>query len=71
MDAARRAQQEFDAEIVTVLRTSREYKETANPPLCPSVAVNGRLISRGSALSYEDLKAAILAASPEDRRPAS
>jgi hypothetical protein len=60
MDAARRAEKEFGAEIVVVRKTSKEYGSEKNPPPCPTVLVNGRTIARNADVSYEALKTAIL-----------
>jgi hypothetical protein len=66
MEAARRAVKELGAEIVIIKKTSKEYSQEKNPPSCPSVAVNGRIISPSftllgtAAVTYEDIQAAIL-----------
>jgi hypothetical protein len=65
MEAARRAEKELDAEIVVIKKTSKEYSQEKDSPACPSVMVNGRMISPSFALigpnvvTYEDIKAAI------------
>ncbi len=41
-------------------KTSKEYAVEADPPPCPSVAVNGELIAEG-VVTFETLKAAIQA----------
>ena len=60
MDAAGRAAKEFGAEIVIIKKSSKEYGQEKDPPPCPSVKVNGRLIAINDTVTYEALKAAIL-----------
>jgi hypothetical protein len=45
MEAARRAEKELGAEIVIIKKTSKEYSQEKDPPSCPSVIVNGRIVS--------------------------
>jgi len=66
MDAARRAEQEFGAELVIIKKTSKEYGQEKDPLPCPSVVVNGRIVApkytlfREQAITFEDLKTALL-----------
>ena len=60
MDAAGQAHDELGAEIAVIRKTSKEYGTEKNPPPCPSVAMNGRIISRNDTVTYEALKAALL-----------
>jgi hypothetical protein len=60
MEAAGRAEKEFDAKIMVIKKTSKEYSMVKDPLPCPSVAVNGRTIVRNDSVSYEALKTAIL-----------
>jgi hypothetical protein len=60
MDAARRAEKELGAEIVVIRKTSKEYSSEKDPPPCPTVLVNGRIIARNADVSYAALKTAIL-----------
>ena len=59
MDAARRAHDELGAEIVVIKKTSQEYGMEKDPPPCPSVLVNGRIIARNDTVTYEALKTAL------------
>jgi len=59
-EAAGRAEKELGAQIVIVKKTSPEYAKEKDPPPCPSVMVNGRLIAKNDIVSYEALKDAIL-----------
>lgn len=43
-----------------IKKTSQEYGVEKDPPPCPSVAVNGKFIAKNSAVTYEELKTAIL-----------
>lgn len=66
MEAARRAEKELGAEIVIIKKTSMEYSQKKDPPSCPSVLVNGRIVAPSytligtAAVTYEDIQAAIL-----------
>jgi hypothetical protein len=60
MDAARRAHDELGVEIVVIKKTSKEYGMEKDPPPCPSVLVNGRIIARNDTVTYEALKTAIV-----------
>jgi len=43
-----------------IKKTSKEYREETDPPPCPAVMVNGRFIARKDAVTYEQLRAALL-----------
>jgi hypothetical protein len=60
MDAARRAEKEFSAEIKAIKKTSKEYCMEKDPPPCPSVMVNNRFIAKNDTITYEALKTAII-----------
>lgn len=59
-EAARRAENDFSAEIKVIKKNSQEYAQGKNPPPCPSVMVNDRFIARNDIVTYEALKTAIL-----------
>ncbi len=50
----------MDAKIKVIKKTSPEYAAEKNPPPCPSVMVNDRLIAKNDTVTYEALKSAIL-----------
>jgi hypothetical protein len=60
MEAARGAEKEFDAEIVVIKKTSKEYGQMKDQLPCPSVVVNGRIIAKNDTVSPQALKAAIM-----------
>ncbi len=60
MDAARRAEKEFGAEIRVIKKTSKEYQMEKSPLPCPSVVVNNRIVARNDIVSLEALKTEIL-----------
>ena len=60
MEAVGRTEKEFGAEVRVIKKTSKEYSTEKDPPPCPSVMVNGRFIARSKAVTYEELKPAIL-----------
>jgi len=60
MDAARRAEKEFGAEIVVIRKTSADYSQEKDPPPCPSVMVDGSFIAKNDTVTYDALKTAIL-----------
>jgi len=60
MEAARGAEKEFGAEIVVIKKTSKEYSQMKDPMPCPSVVVNGRVITRNDTITLRALKAAIM-----------
>jgi hypothetical protein len=51
---------EFGAQVIVIKKASKEYREEQDPPPCPSVMVNGRFIARNDAVSYEELRTALL-----------
>jgi len=59
-EAAGRAEKELGAQIVIVKKTSPEYAKEKDPPPCPSVMVNGRLIAKNDIVFYEALKDALV-----------
>ena len=61
MQAAGQAEKEFGAEIKIVKKTSPEYAQEKDPPPCPSVMVNRRIIAKNDVITYQALKTAILA----------
>jgi hypothetical protein len=60
MDAAGRAEKELGAAIRVIKATSTEYALEEDPPACPSVMVDDRLIAENAVVTYEAVKAAIL-----------
>ncbi len=46
--------------IVIIKKTSAEFAALADQPPCPSVMVDDRFIAKGSLVTYEELKKAIL-----------
>jgi hypothetical protein len=54
---------------VVIKRSSRAYELEEDPPPCPSVAVDGRLIAEDAAVTYEALAAAIRDGGTEQARP--
>jgi hypothetical protein len=60
VQSAGRAQDEFGAEVVMIKKTSSDYSLEKDPPHCPSVMVDGRIIAKNDLVTYEALKAAIL-----------
>jgi hypothetical protein len=61
MEAARRAEQELQTEIVIISRISQQYEAQSNPPPCPSVALGSRWLVKDGTVTFEDLKSAIVA----------
>jgi hypothetical protein len=59
MDAAGRAEKELGAEIKVIKKTSGEYANEKDPPPCPSVMVNGRLLAKNDTVTFEAIKTAI------------
>lgn len=59
MDAARRVHDELGADIVVIKKPSEGYGREKNPPPCPSVMVNGRIIVMNDTVTYEELKSAL------------
>jgi hypothetical protein len=60
MLAARKAKETMGIDIVVVKKGSDEYYSESNPPPCPSVAVNDRLIVKDGTIDSEQLQAEIL-----------
>lgn len=60
MDAARRAEKEFGANIVVIKKTSVEYSQMKDPLPCPSVVVNDRLLAKNDTITYEALKTVLV-----------
>jgi len=59
MQAAERLRDELGLELAVIKKTSGEYAREKDPPPCPSVAVNGRLIVEDGTVDYERLLAEI------------
>jgi hypothetical protein len=53
---------EFGAEISVIKKTSPEYTVEKDPPPCPSVMVNGKLLVRNGTVSYADIKSELAGA---------
>jgi hypothetical protein len=60
LEAARGAEKEFGAEVVVIMKTSKEYQQRQGPLPCPSVVVNGRVIARNNTVTYQSLKTSIM-----------
>jgi hypothetical protein len=60
MEAAGRAEKELGAEICVIKKTSAAYSKENDPPPCPSVVLNGKILARNDTITYEALKRAIL-----------
>ena len=48
------------AEVVIIKKPSTEYSLEKDPPPCPSVAVNGRIVARNDIVTIENLKGILL-----------
>ncbi len=59
-EAAGRAEKEFSTQIVIIKKSSPEYAWEKDPPPCPSVKVDDRLIVINDIVTYEGLKSAIM-----------
>lgn len=59
-ETAGRAEKELGAEVVIIKKTSPEYALEKDPPPCPSVAVNGRVVARNDIVTIEALKGILL-----------
>jgi hypothetical protein len=46
--------------VLVIKKTSPEYALQKDPPPCPSVELNGRIIAWNDIITYEALKASIL-----------
>lgn len=53
------AETELGAQLVTIKKTSPEYAAMQNPPPCPSVEVDGKLIAINDTATYEQIKTAM------------
>ena len=60
MQAALKAINNLGVELVIIKNGSDEYLMEGNPPQCPSVAVDNRLIIENGTIEYEQLRAEIL-----------
>jgi hypothetical protein len=65
LESARRAERELCAEVVVIMKTSKEYGLEADAPPCPSVKVNNSFVVRRGLITYEQIKAALM---KEERR---
>lgn len=59
MRAAEKARETLGVELVVIKKGSDEYSTESQPPPCPSVAVNGRMIVEDGTVDYERLLAEI------------
>jgi hypothetical protein len=60
LESARRAEKEEGAEVVVIMKTSKEYGLEKDAPPCPSVKVNNCFVVRRGLITYEQLKAALI-----------
>jgi len=56
LDAAKTVQQEYPVHIEVIKKGSTEYLSTDNPPPCPSVMLDGRIIKEYGVVTTEELK---------------
>ncbi|MBI4838312.1 MAG: hypothetical protein HY806_04065 [Nitrospirae bacterium] len=42
-----------------IKKTSKEYSLEKNPPVCPSVVLNDRVLANNGTVTYDELKAEI------------
>lgn len=60
MEAAAEVQREYPVQIQVVKKGSEEYAGLVEPPPCPSVAVDGRIIKEYGVVTSEDIKKELL-----------
>ena len=60
MESARRAEKELGAEVVVIMKTSKEYGLETDAPPCPSIKVNDTFVVRRGLITYDQLRAALL-----------
>jgi len=60
MEAARTVSEEYPVHIEVIKSGSEEYMGIKDPPACPAVMLDGRLIKEYGVISADDLKKELL-----------
>ncbi|HLB24896.1 MAG TPA: hypothetical protein VJM83_01070 [Nitrospirota bacterium] len=60
LDSAQKVQEEYPVEIKIVKHGSEEYYREDNPPPCPSIALDGRLLKEFGVMSPDEIKKELL-----------
>ena len=60
LEAAMRVKKEYPLEVKVINKSSAEYRKLADPPPCPSVILDGRVIKEYGVVSSDDLKEELL-----------
>ena len=60
MDAARRVIEEYPVSLEVIRKGSTEYMGMDDPPPCPAVAIDGRLIKEYGVVTADELKRELL-----------
>lgn len=60
LEAARAVQKEYPIHVEVIKKGSEEYAGTADPPPCPSVMLDGRLIKEYGVVTSDELKNELL-----------
>jgi hypothetical protein len=60
LDAARKVQEEYPVHIEVIKNGSEEYKRMDDPPPCPSILLDGKVLNEYGVMGAEDLKKELL-----------
>ncbi|MBI5191471.1 MAG: hypothetical protein HZA22_12485 [Nitrospirae bacterium] len=60
LDAAKEVQREYPVHVEVISKGSEQYAGLTEPPPCPSVALDGRIIKEYGVVTSEDLKKELL-----------
>jgi|GEM_PF-3480772 len=60
VEAAQKVQEEYPIEIRIVKHGSEEYHKEENPPPCPSIALDGRILKEYGVMTPEEIKKELL-----------
>lgn len=60
LDAANEVQREYPVQVQVIKKGSEEYAGIVEPPPCPSVAVDGRVIKEYGVVTADDIKKEML-----------
>ena len=60
LEAANVVKEEYPIHIEVRKKDSDEYKKMENPPECPAIVLDGRLIKEYGVITSEELKAELL-----------
>jgi len=60
LDAAKKVQEEYPVHVKVIPKSSEEYQNMQDPPPCPSIFLDGRVLKEYGVMNSEELKGELL-----------